>query len=129
MSPIILAAELGTIKMPDEIANAFTGLPLWARIVAVLGFPTTIACILLAVFLGWLKSPLSEVVFQQQQQIAIMNQLLKQREIARYEDREGREYQNMLLRILCRAIIKEAQTNSSACEPRYRGYEEPREGK
>jgi hypothetical protein len=103
--------------------DAFQGLPLWVRIIAVVGFPTTIACVLLAVFLGWFESPLTKVVQQQSQQIQLLTQVLQTAQLNRQEERATFEYQNLLLRTLCRTYAKpELQLQ---CEPRYRGFEEP----
>jgi len=96
------------------------GLPVWARVIAVLGFPTVVAVLLLAVFLGWIKSPLTEVLSLQQQQIAIMAQNLQSAQQFRNEERITLEYQNVLLRTLCRNFAKD----QTQCEPRYFGYEE-----
>jgi len=103
--------------------DTFTGLPVWVRVVSILGFPTSIACVLLAVLLGWLKSPLTEIVNQQAQEIALMTQVLRQAEINRAHADSMIEYQNVLLRTLCRTYAKEGL--QTQCEPRFRGYEEP----
>jgi len=98
--------------MADPLGEATT-LPIWARVIAVLGFPTVVACLLLAVFLGWIRSPITEVLSLQQQQILLMTQNLDASRQALNEERRMIEYQNVLLRTLCYSFAK----NTLQCEP------------
>jgi hypothetical protein len=107
----------------NQVIDTFTGLPVWVRVVAILGFPTAIACVLLGVLLGWLESPLTKVVSQQAQEIGLLTQVLRQAEVNRTHADSMIEYQNILLRTLCRTYAKEGL--QAQCEPRFRGYEEP----
>ena len=115
-------------KLPDSAAYFLFNLPLWTRIVAILGFPTVVACVLLGVLLGWVKSPLTEIVVLQQKEVDVLQSIIQTSLATRRESMASIEYQNMLLRTLCRSISKNEQ-QSLACEPYYRGYEEPQQAK
>jgi hypothetical protein len=99
-------------RFPSGFADTH-GLPIWVRVIAVLGFPTFVACVLLAVILGWVRSPLTEVMSLQQQQIVLMTQSIQNTNEFRSEEKRMIENQNILLRTLCYSFAKDTMQ----CEP------------
>lgn len=104
-------------------SDMLISLPTWARVIAFLGFPTAVATILLAALLGWIRTPMSDIVIFQQEQINLLRAHIEYSASAKREDAALTDYQNMLLRTLCRNLV--AKQDLLQCEPRYRGYEEP----
>lgn len=109
--------------MPSELDDySLTGLPVWVRAIAILGFPSFVACLLLGAILGWIKSPLSETLALQEKLIMNLQQHELETLAARQDLIDGTNYQNALLRVLCRNLV--AKQDLSACEPSWRGYSE-----
>jgi len=108
---------MGKWKMNNDIDFGY-----WPKLITYLGFPTFIALILIAVVLGWIKSPLTELLSAQQQEINLLNEHQKATATLRKDLSASLIYQNMLLRTLCRSLV--AKQDLLACEPKYQGYEE-----
>jgi len=109
--------------MPTEFDEySLTGLPMWIRAIAILGFPSFVACLLLGAILGWIKSPLTETLEMQNKLIISLQQHELETLASRQDLIDGTNYQNALLRILCRNLV--TKQDLSSCEPSWRGYSE-----
>ena len=75
----------------EQIKNGLNGLPAWARIIGVLGFPIAIALFLLLMFSGTIGSPITDTQATTKEN----NILLKDVEMIQDE-------QTKLLRAICR---------------------------
>ena len=79
---------------------SLNGLPGWAQVISVLGFPIVVALILLAMFTGHIKSPVTETH-------ALVFQHVK-----------GEDQRNTLLRVMCRHQAKLIGANQDECDVR-----------
>lgn len=81
-----------------------------------------LALILLAALLGWIPSPMLRMLDILNRQVQVLEAHDRNSSVLRQEIIESTNYQNSLLRTLCRSMVPQAQ--QAACEPRYKGYEE-----
>jgi len=95
---------------------------MWVRIGVTLGFPTSMCIILLAALMGWIPSPITAMLQAQREQIEVLRIHEREGAISRREIAASTDYQNILLRTLCRNLV--AKYDLTQCEPRYRGYDE-----
>ena len=86
--------------MPDERRKTISlnGLPGWAQVISVLGFPIVVALILLGMFMGYFKSPVTETH-------AMITQHVK-----------GEDQRINLLRVMCRHQAKLMGANQDECD-------------
>lgn len=108
------------------IEDEFNIMPIWVRIAVFFGFPSAVAAILLAALLGAIPSPMTQMLIL----LAAQNQTLTNHSMEtaaqRDEIRQQLQYQNIILRSICRGIVP--SQNQSQCEPSYQGYQELRRG-
>lgn len=88
--------------MTDERRKTLSlnGLPGWAQVISVLGFPIVVALILLGMFTGHIESPIYDTHRMVQQHL-------------RGEDQRGH-----ILRVMCRHSAKAMNANPDECDVR-----------
>ena len=77
---------------------SLNGLPGWAQVISVLGFPIVVAMILLGMFIGWFQSPLTRIDAAVAQHI------------------KGEDARLNLLRVMCRHSAQAMHANSDDCD-------------
>jgi len=77
---------------------SLNGLPGWAQVMSVLGFPIVVAMILLGMFTGYVKSPLAETHALVQQHV------------------KGEDQRLHILRVMCRNSAKAMHANPDDCD-------------
>src|SRR5262245_18767690 len=106
----------------DYNKDIIAALPVWAKLAVIFGPTTGFAFLLLLSMLGYLKSPMTTNIEQNEK---ILNTLIQEQTaniVLRRQIAASLEYQNVLGRTVCRnTTVKELQYQ---CEPRYRGYDE-----
>ena len=80
--------------------TALNGLPGWAQVISVLGFPIVVAMFLLGVFTGYVKSPLTNIETMVQQHVKTDDQRVN------------------ILRVMCRHQARSLKFNPDDCDTR-----------
>lgn len=83
---------------------------------------TVVAFILLAALLGWIPSPMTTMLNMLSRNVEALESHDRTSAGLRTQIVKGTEYQNILLRSICRSLLPKEQ--QAQCEPKYLGYEE-----
>lgn len=79
---------------------SLNGLPGWAQVVSVLGFPIVVAMLLLGMFMGYLKSPITNTETMVTQHV------------------KGEDQRIYILRVMCRQSAKRLGADPDECDVR-----------